>query len=38
MKDSICAGAFLILYLALYGAAGYAGITLMEWVWIKVFG
>jgi hypothetical protein len=38
MKDSIRAGAFLILYMALYGAAGYAGITLIEWVWIEVFG
>jgi hypothetical protein len=38
MKDSVRAGAFLIFYLALYGAAGYAGITLIEWVWMKVFG
>lgn len=38
MKDSVRAGAFLVLYLALYGVAGYAGITLIEWVWMKVFG
>jgi hypothetical protein len=37
-KDSVRAGAFLIGYLALYGAAGYAGITLIAWVWMKVFG
>jgi hypothetical protein len=38
MKDSVRAGAFLIFYLALYLAAGYAGITLIEWTWMKVFG
>jgi fatty acid desaturase len=38
MKDSVRAGAFLIFYLAVYWAAGYAGIALIEWAWMKVFG
>jgi hypothetical protein len=38
MKDSVRAGAFLIFYLALYLAAGYAGIALIEWTWMKAFG
>jgi len=36
--DSIRAGAFLILYLATYLAAGYAAIAALEWAWIQVFG
>jgi hypothetical protein len=38
MKDSARAGAFLIFYLAAYWAAGYAGIRLIEWAWMTVFG
>jgi hypothetical protein len=38
MKDSVRAGAFLFFCLAVYGAAGYAGISLIEWAWMKVFG
>jgi hypothetical protein len=38
MKDSVRAGAFLIGCLALYFAAGYAGVTLIEWAWMKIFG
>lgn len=37
-KDSIRAGAFLILYMAAYGAAGYAGVMFIEWVWMRIFG
>jgi len=37
MKDSVRAGAFLIFCLAAYWAAGYAGVTLIEWAWMKVF-
>ena len=37
-KDSLRAGAFLILYMAAYGAAGYAGVMFIEWVWMRIFG
>jgi hypothetical protein len=37
-KDSLRAGVFLTLYMAAYMAAGYAGITLIEWVWMQAFG
>lgn len=36
-KDSVRAGAFLIFYLAMYMAAGYAAITLLAWAWMQVF-
>jgi hypothetical protein len=36
--DSVRAGAFLICYLAAYLAAGYAAITLIEWMWTRAFG
>lgn len=38
MKDSISAGAFLIFYLAAYLAAGFAGVTFLEWAWMRIFG
>jgi hypothetical protein len=38
MKDSITAGAFMIVYMAAYLAAGFAGVTIMEWVWMRIFG
>ena len=38
LKDSIIAGAFLILYLAGYLAAGFAGVTLLKWAWLRIFG
>lgn len=37
-KDTITAGAFLLFYLAAYLAAGYAGVTLIEWTWMRMFG
>ena len=37
-KDSFRAGAFLIFYLAAYLAAGFAGVTFMEWAWMRIFG
>ena len=36
--DSIRAGAFLILYLGLYFAAGYAVQAAVEWAWSGIFG
>ena len=36
--DSLSAGAFLIVYLAAYLAAGYFGVTVMEWAWMRIFG
>jgi len=38
MKDSITAGAFMLFYLAAYGAAGYLGVMLVEWAWMRIFG
>jgi hypothetical protein len=38
IKDSIRAGAFMVAYLAAYLAAGYLGVTVMEWAWMRVFG
>ena len=38
MKDSITAGAFILFYLAAYAAAGYLGVTLVEWAWMRIFG
>jgi hypothetical protein len=37
-KDTITASAFLLFYLAAYLAAGYAGVTLIEWAWMRIFG
>jgi hypothetical protein len=37
-KDSITAGAFMIVYMAAYLAAGFVGVTVMEWAWIRIFG
>jgi hypothetical protein len=37
-KDTLTAGAFMIFYVAAYLAAGYAGVTMIEWVWMRVFG
>jgi hypothetical protein len=37
-KDTFTASAFLLLYLAAYLAAGYAGVTLIEWAWMRIFG
>ncbi len=36
--DSLGACAFLIFYTAAYLAAGYAGVTFLEWMWMRVFG
>jgi hypothetical protein len=36
-KDSVRAGAFLIFYMAAYGAAGYAGVMFVEWAWMRIF-
>jgi hypothetical protein len=38
IKDSIRASAFLTCYTAAYMAAGYAGVALIEWVWMQMFG
>jgi hypothetical protein len=37
-KDTLTAGAFMIFYLAAYWAAGYSGVTMIEWAWMRVFG
>ncbi len=37
-KDTFTASAFLIFYLAAYLAAGYAGVTFVEWAWMRIFG
>lgn len=37
-KDTFTAGAFMAFYLAAYLAAGYAGVTFIEWAWMRVFG
>jgi len=36
--DSIRAGAFLIVCLAVYMVAGYAVLAAVEWVWTGIFG
>jgi hypothetical protein len=38
LKDSLSAGAFLVFYLAAYLTAGFAGVTFIEWAWMRVFG
>ncbi|HXQ27356.1 MAG TPA: hypothetical protein VN822_13180 [Candidatus Acidoferrales bacterium] len=38
LKNSITAGAFLVLYLAAYLAAGFAGMAMLEWAWLRIFG
>jgi hypothetical protein len=37
-KDTFTSSAFLIFYTAAYLAAGYVGVTFMEWAWMRVFG
>jgi hypothetical protein len=32
--ESLRAGAFMVVYLA----AGYVGVTFMEWAWMRIFG
>ncbi len=36
--ESVGAGAFLIFYLGVYLAAGFVGVSVMEWAWMRVFG
>jgi hypothetical protein len=38
LRDSLTAGAFLVFYLAAYLAAGFAGVSAIEWAWMRVFG
>jgi len=38
LMESVSAGAFLAFYLAAYLAAGFAGVSVMEWAWMRVFG
>ena len=38
LRDSLTAGAFLILYLAFYLTAGFAGLNFIEWAWVHIFG
>jgi len=38
LLESVSAGAFLVFYLAAYLAAGFAGVSVMEWAWMRVFG
>ena len=37
-KDTLRAGAFMLCYLAAYAAAGYLGVMMVEWVWLRIFG
>ena len=37
-KDTFTSSAFLIFYMAAYLAAGYVGVTFMEWAWMRIFG
>jgi hypothetical protein len=37
LKDSLFACGFLGLYLALYLAAGFAGIKAIGWIWSTIF-
>jgi hypothetical protein len=37
LRDSLTAGAFLVLYLAVYLTAGFAGVNFIEWAWMRVF-
>ena len=38
LGDSLRACALFISYTAAYLAAGYAGLAVVEWVWIRIFG
>ncbi len=38
LLESVSAGAFLAFYLAAYLAAGFVGVSVMEWAWMRVFG
>ncbi|MBZ5695862.1 MAG: hypothetical protein LAN36_10955 [Acidobacteriia bacterium] len=38
LKNSIAAVAVLVLYLAAYMAAGFAGLAMLEWAWLRIFG
>lgn len=38
LTNSIAAGAFLVFYLAAYLAAGFAGMAMLEWAWLRIFG
>jgi hypothetical protein len=38
MMESVSASAFLVFYLVAYLAAGYVGVTFMEWAWMRIFG
>jgi hypothetical protein len=38
LKESLIAGAFLLFYLAAYLTAGFAGVSFIEWAWMRVFG
>ena len=33
LKDTVVASTFLCAYMALYLAAGFAGLSAVEWVW-----
>ena len=37
LRDSVLAIAFLFFYLAVYLAAGFAGIAALEWAWGALF-
>jgi hypothetical protein len=36
-RVSLTAAAFLVLYLAVYLTAGFAGVNFIEWAWMRVF-
>jgi hypothetical protein len=38
MKDSVLACLFLSLYVGTYMAAGFVGVTAIEWAWAKLIG
>lgn len=38
LRDSLTAGALLVLYLAVYLTAGFAGLNFIEWAWVHIFG
>jgi hypothetical protein len=38
VKDSVLACLFLSLYVGTYMAAGFVGVTMIEWAWVKLVG
>jgi hypothetical protein len=38
MRDSVVACLFLSFYVGTYMAAGFVGVTAIEWAWVKLIG